>query len=88
MLKKMPQQSAVIIKALHRCKYATDPTTHMLFEKMARIYIIYGVELLYMQQYLSRKNEGYVVLNNSLFHEIQEIREILLCLFEFLLRKE
>ena len=88
LLKKLPQQSPVIIKALHRSKYVTDPTTHMLFEQMARLYIVYGVELLYMQQYLSRKSEEYVVLNNSLFQEIQEIREILLCLFECMYDRE
>ena len=87
-LKKMPQQNPAIIKALHRCKYGTDSTTHKLFENIARLYIIYGVELLYMQQYLSRINERYLVLNSSLYHEIQEIREILLCLFECMYDRE
>ncbi len=87
-LKKTPQQNSAIIKALHRCKYGTDSTTHKLFENIARLYIIYGVELLYMQQYLSRINERYLVLNNSLYQEIQEIREILLCLFECMYDRE
>ena len=87
-LKKTPQQNSAVIKALHRCKYRTDPTTHKLFEDIARLYIIYGVELLYMQQYLSRINERYLVLNSSLHHEVQDIREILLCLFECMYDRE
>lgn len=87
-LKKTPQQNSAVIKALHRCKYRTDPTTHRLFEEIARLYIIYGVELLYMQQYLSRINERYLVLNSSLHHEVHDIREILLCLFECMYDRE
>lgn len=88
LLRKIPQQNSAIIRALHRCKYVTDPTTHKLFENMARLYIVYGVELLYMQQYLSRIHERYIVLNSSIKYEIQEIREILLCLFECMYDKE
>jgi len=57
-------------------------------ENIARMHIVYGVELLYMQHSLSKKNSGYHVLNNSLHHELQDIREILLCLFECMYDRE
>lgn len=88
LLRKDPIHNSTIIKALHRCKYGTDSSTHKLFENMARLYIVYGVELLYMQQYLSKNSERYIVLNSSLYHEIQDIREILLCLFECMYDRE
>ena len=43
--------------------------------------MVYGVELLYMQKALAKKEQQYDVLNSSLHQEMQEIREILLCLF-------
>jgi len=81
LLEKQPQYSAVIIKALHRCRYVVDESNLKLFETIARKYIVYGVELMHMQQALSERETQYNVLNSSLQHEIQEIREILLSLF-------
>jgi ATP:ADP antiporter, AAA family len=81
LLKKQPQHTAVIIKALYRCRYIVDENNVNLFETIARQYIIYGVELMNMQQALSKRETKYNVLNSSLHHEIQDIREILLCLF-------
>ena len=81
LLKKQPKHTAVIIKALHRCKYVVDENNVKLFEALARQYIVYGVELMNMQQALSKRETQYDVLNSSLHQEIQEIREILLCLF-------
>jgi len=81
MLKKLPHHTPVIIKALYRCKYVVDETNVKLFETIARKYIVYGVELMHMQQALSRREVHFTVLNSSLDHEIEEIREILLCLF-------
>jgi hypothetical protein len=82
LLKKEPQQMAAVIKALHRCRYAANETTCREFEHLARLHIVYGVELLYMQQTLSSKPNVYEALDSSLRHELQEIREVLLCLFE------
>ena len=76
-----PQHTAVIIKALHRCRYSVGGNSQKLLETIARMYIVYGVELLYMQKGLTKKDIQYNVLNNSLNQEIQDIREILLCLF-------
>ena len=81
LLKKQPKHTAVIIKALHRCKYVVDENHVKLFEALARQYIVYGVELMNMQQALSKRETQYDVLDSSLHQEIQEIREILLCLF-------
>ena len=81
LLKKKQQHTAVIVKALHRCRYSADENEQKLFETMARKYIIYGVELLHMQQRLSKKDIRYDVLKSSIQQEIQDIREILLCLF-------
>jgi ATP:ADP antiporter, AAA family len=81
LLKVRPQYTTDLIKALYRCHYTADEKTQKLLEAIARQYIIYGVEVMYMQQMLTKKAAEYSVLNSSLHHEIQEIRELLLCLF-------
>jgi uncharacterized protein (UPF0297 family) len=81
LLKKQNQDVTFIIKALYRCRYISDENTMKLFETIARKYLIYGVELLHMQQVLSKKATSYDILNNSLQLELQEIREVLLCVF-------
>lgn len=70
-----------VIRALHRCKYSADDNTRKELESIARVYLVHGVELLNMQQTLSKEQTNYEVLNNSLHYEIQNIREILLSLF-------
>jgi ATP:ADP antiporter, AAA family len=81
LLKEQPQHTSTIIKALHRCRFIADADTQKQLEAIAGIYIINGVELLHMQQGLSKKDPRYDILNSSLQDEIQEIREILLSLF-------
>ncbi len=81
LLKKKQQHTAAIIKALHRCRYSADDKEQKLFENIARRYIIYGVEILYMQQRLAKNDTRYDVLKSSIQQEILEIREILLSLF-------
>jgi ATP:ADP antiporter, AAA family len=88
LLRKQPQLTAAIARALHRCKYTADESTHQLLENISRMHIVYGVELLYMQQALFKGHKRYDALNSSLHHEIQEIREILLCLFECMYDRE
>jgi ATP:ADP antiporter, AAA family len=75
------RHTEAIIRSLHRCRYATDDETQKEFEALTRTYIAYGVELLHMQQALSTHSNNYDVLYNSLYYEIQNIREILLFLF-------
>jgi hypothetical protein len=81
LLKKHDRDLTYIIKALYRCRYVADEKTIKLFENIARKYIVYGVELLHMQQALSIKAPNYNLLNNSLQYELQEIREVLLSAF-------
>lgn len=81
LLIKRPEHSASIIKSLHRCKFSAGANSQKLLETIARMYIVYGVELLYMQKGLAGKDTQYIVLNRSLNQEIQDIREVLLCLF-------
>jgi HEAT repeat protein len=88
LLIKQPQHNATTIKALHRCRYSARGNAQKLLETIAHMYIVYGVELLYMQKGLIKKERQYNVLSNSLGQEIQEIREILLCLFGCLYDRE
>ncbi|MFC0775976.1 hypothetical protein [Terrimonas alba] len=81
LLPKRPEYAATIIKALYRCRYTASGESRKLLERIAHSYIVYGVELLYMQKLLEKKELQYNVLNNSLNQEIQEIREVLLSLF-------
>lgn len=81
LLKEQPLHTDTIIRGLHRCRYTASEEIQKLLETIARNYIIYGVELLHMQQALSKEDSRYAVLNSSLQLEIQEIRETLLCLF-------
>jgi hypothetical protein len=87
-LRKQPAQAAAIVKALHRTRYAADEETQKILEAIARKYIVFGVELLHMQQALYKKDARYAVLNSSLQVEIQEIRETLLSLFGVMYDRE
>ena len=49
-------------------------------ESLSRQFIIYGVELLHMQKVIA-ENDGHKILKSSLNLEVQEIRDLLLCLF-------
>lgn len=88
LLKEIPKHISVIIKALYRSKYAADADMQKQLEALAKQYLVSGVELLYMQRALITTDPRYNVLNSSLQQEIQEIREILLCLFGCLYDRE
>lgn len=81
LLETKPPFISPVIKALHRCKFTAPENLKPLLENIARRYISNGVELLYMQQALSGKDSHFILLNNSLHYEMEEIRELLLCLF-------
>jgi AAA family ATP:ADP antiporter len=81
LLVTQPPYAGAIVKALHRCHYYAEGEPKILLEAIARTYLVFAVELLYMQKELAKKEQEYNVLNNSLNHEIHEIREILLCIF-------
>lgn len=88
LLIKRPAHTTAVVKALHRCKYIAGQDGQKILESIARMYIIYGVELLHMQQKLEKEAADYGVLNSSLQLEIQEIREVLLSLFSCLYDRE
>ena len=79
-LNDTPQHLPAIIRSLYRTHYQADEETQKQMETLARLYIIYGVELLHMQK-MAGENKAYKILERSINLEIQEIREILLCLF-------
>src|SRR5258706_7727366 len=68
-------------KALYRCNYKADENTKRLLEDIAHKHLLYGAELLHMQQMLQQKNNAYQIINNSINIELADIREILLCIF-------
>ncbi|MEO6549845.1 MAG: hypothetical protein ABIN94_17720 [Ferruginibacter sp.] len=88
LLHERPLESANIIKALYRCRYHCTSETHKTFEEMVKGYILYGVQLLHMQQILQSDVKKYELLMNSLQIELQQIREVLLCLFGCLYHHE
>jgi hypothetical protein len=66
---------------LHRSKFISNEKTHEILEKISCEYLVYGVELLYMQKNLQPDNPQYSILINSLNIELLEIRNVLLGVF-------
>ncbi len=81
MLVRYPGLASPVVRALHRCRYTASHDSQKLLESIARMYIVYGVELMHMQQALKKENPSYNMLDNSIQLELQEIRETLLSLF-------
>ena len=81
LLDQSPSDAGTIAKALQRSRYKATPETQKKLEEIAHTYLAYGVELLYMQNYLDTQRESYSVVNSSLNIELIEIRGILICLF-------
>lgn len=77
-----PAHTEVIIKALHRCKYSAGGEQRTRLENLAKQYVNYGVELLFMQKASDKNDPLYGLFSSSIKNEILEIRELLLCLFE------
>lgn len=69
------------IKALYRSKFKAGQTNKHLLEDIAKAYIRYAVELLFMQRRLQDKDGPSQLLHNAIEIELTEIRELLLCLF-------
>ena len=80
-MQKKPMFFSPAIRALHRCKFTAPDELKPFLENMARQYISNGVELLYMQKALAVQDSHFNILNNSLRYELEDIRELLLCLF-------
>lgn len=79
-LNDTPQYLPSIIRSLYRTHYQANEETQKQMETLARLYIIYGVELLHMQKMVG-ENKAYKILESSISLEIQDIRDLLLCLF-------
>jgi HEAT repeat protein len=69
-----------VIRALYRTRYKADEATQRHMEQLSRTYINYGVELMHMQRAV-RQDDQHMILRTSLELEVQEIRDLLLCLF-------
>ncbi|MBL7769602.1 MAG: MFS transporter [Flavipsychrobacter sp.] len=69
------------IKAMYRSKYKAVHASKSFLEDIARAYIRYAVELLFMQRKLQEKTPASGLLQNAIQIELTEIRELLLCLF-------
>jgi ATP:ADP antiporter, AAA family len=71
-----------IIKALYRCKFsATSKETKAELEELCRAYLKYAVELLQMQKTVRKVEQPGALIYSAVEIELQEIRELLLCLF-------
>jgi ATP:ADP antiporter, AAA family len=71
-----------IIKALYRCKFnATAKETKSVLEELCSAYLKYAVELLQMQKTVHKTELPGLLIYNAVEIELQEIRELLLCLF-------
>jgi len=88
LLSTIPEKTAAIVKALHRSHFSATPKELKIFEATAKKYLVYAAEILYMQKDLHPKNEKHHLLNSSLQIELNEIREVILCLFSFLYDRE
>jgi ATP/ADP translocase len=88
LLGTIPEKTASIVKALHRCHFTATPEDMKIFEATTRKYLVYAAEILHMQKGLQPKNEKFNLLNSSLQIELNEIREVILCLFSFLYDRE
>lgn len=81
LLKEKSVMLPVIIKALYRSKYKAQGEYYQLMENLARAYTRYGAELLNMQLALNQENTPSKLIFNAINLELEEIREIVLCLF-------
>ena len=85
LLQDSPADSYATIKALYRSKYVAEgKEIRVELEDLGRAYISYAVELLHMQKILPIKEVPALLIYNSVQIELQEIRELLLCLFSIL----
>lgn len=76
------------IKSLYRSKFKADHTNRIYLEEVARGYIQYAIELVFMQHTLMKKNQAAILLHNAIEIELTEIRELLLCLFGCMYERE
>ncbi|MCU0386702.1 MAG: hypothetical protein MUE38_11785 [Flavihumibacter sp.] len=81
MIKAKEVNLPATIKAMYRSKYKATQASKSFLEEIAKAYIRYAVELLFMQRKLQEKTPASNLVQNAIQIELLEIREILLCLF-------
>lgn len=79
-----PECTNSVIRGLHRCKYTASGLLKIRFENLAKSYVDYAVELLFMQKTTAQNDPLYDLFSSSIRNEINEMRELLLCLFEMI----
>lgn len=77
----MEKYRAPIIKALHRSRFTCMAAYQPEMEKLCMEYLRNAAELLFMQQQVPPQHPHYALLIHSIDLELQDIRNILLCLF-------
>jgi ATP/ADP translocase len=88
MIKEKNTDLPATIKSLYRAKFKADHTSRIHLEEVARGYIQYAIELVFMQHTLMKKNQAAILLHNAIHIELTEIRELLLCLFGCMYERE
>ena len=73
---------------MYRSKYKATQTTRQELEELIRAYTFYATELMFMQRSLQEKNKPGDLLTGAIQIELNEIRELLLCLFGILYNRE
>jgi hypothetical protein len=81
MIKEKEINLPATIKAMYRSKYKATQASKSFLEDIAKAYIRYAVELLFMQRELQEKTPASTLVQNAIQIELVEIRELLLCLF-------
>ncbi|HLF46758.1 MAG TPA: MFS transporter [Chitinophagaceae bacterium] len=81
LLTEYPKDASLVVKALHRSRFKSTTETRDLLEKISFEFLVYAVELLYMQKNLNPDQPNYTVLISALNMELLEIRNVLLSIF-------
>ena len=81
LLNTNPSYAMAIAKALHRSRYKATQETQKRLEEFSLAFLVYGAELLYMQNKLESDKKNFSILSRSLNIELTEIRNTLICFF-------
>ncbi len=84
LLKEIPPYNPAIIRALHKSKYKASPDERKYIEELIKLYLVIAAEILHMHRRIHAKKKVYELLHNSLQIELDDLKNVLLCLFSFL----
>lgn len=88
LITKPSSNHPTLIKALYRSKFKASSANRSELEELTKAYIFYATELLFMQRGLQDTNQPSSLLYGAIQIELNEIRELLLCLFGLLYNRE